>query len=728
MAARQQLTNVILLAALSATAGYLVFTRDAPTTRETDAREHNALRVLRRDALTELSFERDGVVFRLSRASEGPDAGPDARGWVLSWNGKTERADSFAVDRALSNLEHASHERTIKAEEVNRPQFGLEKPRLRIGLTMGALRTTFALGAPAPRPEGAVYADDNGVVRVVKRSAFEALDAAPEAFLSRNLVPYLSNDLQQLVIAHEGGEVTLEKLAGLSWKLASGELAGTRADRFVFDRILSAFPDLKADHFLPEDEARKAQQQGKPVTITMIPTDAASPRGVFSVGGPCPGHPDEVVVVRTAPTALFACSARGAVDALQRTAEQLADARVFSLRDDEIEEIALEHGDKKLDLARKDKAWKQRAPVEADVVADQARALVKALGTTRGDQLRRDPPEGFAVDAKVTIRGPRENEEARPPETVELGKPAPDGSVILRRQQDGAFLRLTREQARSFYPRSTALRSTRLIEQPIDRARTIRIWQNGEALQQFSRKSDGSWTLELPKGYAVDIGVVADIAENLLHLSADQWVADADDGSFGLAHPRFKAEVSVDEGGDAGVKSYTLLLGEVGAAGLHGRIEGVEGVFAVPRALEGTLSSLAVDLSVFLLPLEDTERLAFKRPEGTTTFPLKGGKLQPPTGTEVPPSRLEALQEALKDLRALRVVHLGPARKDEGLDKPALEITARMAEGEKIKERRLVIGASDVLQGASVFYARAAEVDATYAIPAARIRAVLGAL
>ncbi|MCS6900888.1 MAG: DUF4340 domain-containing protein [Myxococcales bacterium] len=726
MAARQHLTNAVLLAALSATAAYLVFTREAPTTKETEAREHSALRVFRRDAVTELSFERDGTAFRLTRAASNPDAGPDARGWTLSWNGKAERADSFAVDRALANLDYAAYERTIKAEEVNRAQFGLEPPRFRVTLTMGALRTTFALGGAAPRPEGAVYADDNGTVRVVKRSALEALDVAPEAFLSRNLVPYLSTELSRLTLHHESGEVTLEKLAGLSWKVTSGELAGVRADRFVFDRILTAFADLKADHFLTEEEARKAQHQGQTVVVTMIPADGR-PRGLFSVGGPCPGHPDEVVVIRTEPTIMAACSGRGAVDALQRTAEQLADVRVFSLRDDEIEEITMEQGDKKLDLARKDRAWKQRAPVEAEVAADQARALVKALGATRGDRLRREAPEGFAPAARVTVRGPRENEDTRPPETVELSRPGADGSVVVHRLQDGMFLTLTRDQARPFFPRSTALRSTKLIERSIDQARAIRIWQGGEVLQQLSRKSDGTWMLDLPRGYRVDVGVAADITENLLHLSAEQWVADEDDGSFGLAKPRFKAEVTIEEG-DAGAKTYTLLLGEVGPTGVYGRLEGVDGVFVVPRTLEGTLTSLAVDLSAFLLPLESTEWLKFKRPEGTTTFEVKRGKLQPPAGVEFLPSRLAALEEGLKDLRAQRVVHLGAARKEEGLDTPVLELVARILQDGKAREVKLRFGASDVLQGASIFYGRSEDVDATYAVPAARVRALLNVL
>jgi hypothetical protein len=723
MAARQHLTNVLLLGALSATALYLVFTREAPTTQEISARESSAVRVFRRDALTELIFEREGQTFRLMRGVGG-DAGGEPRPWVLRWSDRSEQADAFAVDRALNSLDHAAQERTIKPEEVNRGQFGLEKPRLRVTLVAGGLRTTLAVGGAAPRPEGAVYLDDNGAVRVVKASALEALDTAPEGFLSRNIAPYISSELRQMKIQHGGGEVTLERLVGLSWKLASGELAGARADRFLLERLVTSFPDLKADHFLPEAEAQKIHQENRPVLVTMVPSDEGKPRGLFAVGGPCPGHPDEVVVLRTEPTQLAACSGKGALDVLQRTAEQFADTRVFSLRDDEIEEVAMEQGDRKIDLARKGKDWKQRAPVEADVAADQARALVKALGTTRGDQLRREVPDGFSATAKVTIRGPRENEDARPAETVELGKPGEEGFVWLRRQQDGTFVRLNRDQARPFFPRTTALRSTRLIEHAIDQAREIRVWQGGEPLQQLRRRADGSWSLEQPKGYGVDVGVVADLAENLLHLSAEQWVADADDGSFGLARPRFRAEVVVNEG-DGGARTYDLTLGEVApGGGTYGRLAGSEGVFLVPRALETTLSSLAIDLAVFMLDLDALDELTFRLADRVVTLPVKNGQLLPPRGVDLPPSRLEKLKAALLDLRAQRVVHLGGARKEEGLEKPSLEISPRGAG----KPRKIVIGASDVAQNTSIYYARAEGVDATYAIPAARVRAMLDAL
>jgi len=731
MAARQQFTNIALVSAVGLVGAYLYFTQHAVTSSENDSergpRGHHVVKIYRPEALTELQIEREGQSFRLFRQAEAADAGAEGRPWKIEQDGKTDVADAFAVDKATGNLDHAYHERTIKPEEVNRAQFGLEKPRFKVTLVMGPLRSTFAIGGPAATPPGAVYVDDNGAVKVIKQSSLDFLDLPPESFRSRAVVPYLSPDLRQMRFAHGDVDFTLEKLAGLTWKLATSDQAGTRAERFNLERMLGTFADLKADHFLTEAAARQAQAGAPQVKVTLVHGDAGKAPGEFTVGGPCPDHPDEVVVIRSSPKPLYACSAKGSAEALRRTVEQMADSRPFSLRDDEMEEVTLEQGDKKLEIARKGNNWRQRLPVEADVAADQAKALVKALGTTRGELPRRAAPEGFEAVARVTVRGPRENEDARPAEVIEVGKPAKDGSTFIKRQQDGAFIRLDRDQARSFFPRTTALRSTRLIEHSIDQARKIRIHEGSALLQSLEKSTEGTWKLVAPKGYPVDIGVVSEIAENLLHLSADQWVADRDDGSFGLEKPRFKAELDLDAG-DAGARGYHLLLGEVSpSGGTYGRIEEIEGVFTVPRALEQTLSALAIDLAVFMVALEDGDRITFKRPEGSLTLVMKGGQYRAAEGPELPPSKLDNFKLALNELRAQSVVHLGDFRKEEG-SKPTLEISVKRAPGHNAREVKLIIGASDVLKGASVFYARAEGVDATYAIPAARVKALLALL
>ena len=80
------------------------------------------------------------------------------------------------------------------------------------------------------------------------------------------------------------------------------------------------------------------------------------------------------------------------------------------------------------------------------------------------------------------------------------------------------------------------------------------------------------------------------------------------------------------------------------------------------------------------------------------------------------------------DLRAETVVHLGAPRKSEGLDAPQLEIRGKRHAGTPEKELRIVIGAGDAVRGSNIFYARRDGVDVVYAIPAGRVRTLLGVL
>jgi hypothetical protein len=723
----QDVTTALLVAATALGGVYLYATRHATTTRQGEERSTNLIKLYRPDQLTEIGYEREGVRFTLRR--EATDAG-EGHIWKIQQGPSTELADSFGVDRALGTFEFLFPQRVVNESEVDRRGFGLDTPRLRVTLKMGDKQTTLTVGGPSPRPDNSVYVEVDGKVSVIKREGLATVDLPPDAFRTRTLVPYLSSDLKAMSFAAEGASYSLEKGVATTWKLASGPEAGTRVDRFLLDRLLSGFADLKAESFLDENAARQAQQGARTLTVRMTLADGKKPPGEFILGGACPGHPDEIVAIRVAPTPLAACAGKGALEALDRPAAYLVDRRPFSLRDDEIEEISISQGDRRLEIARKEHGWRQRAPVDADVAADSAKALVKALAGTRAEIIGHEPPAGFEVAGKVTLRATKENEETRPPEDLEIGKEAKDGTVPVRRVQDGTFLRLSHDEARAFLPRATAIRSTRLIEHPIDRIRRIAV-TGGEASQSLDRSADGQWTMLSPKGYPIDIGLCAELTEALMHLSAEQWVADKDDGTFGLAKPRLRVELTVS-GEEAGVITHELSLGDPGPLGVYGRLDHEEGVFVLPRALEQTLSTLAIDRSLFVVDAARIEQVSVtKSGEKPLVLAAQDDKLRVTQGPELTPALLDALREALGDLKAEGVVHLGPARKDEGLDHPSLDLVVTLARDEKKTADRVIklhIGASDAFRSSSIFYARRDGIDATFALPAARVRALLGQL
>ena len=715
---RQQIVSAVLVAAGIALGVYYAATSHVVTTRESEARKSSLVRVYRSDDLTEIAIERDGRKFRLHRKTPTPDAG-DERLWRVEEDGKDGLADQFAVDKALSALEYGFPVRRVEASEVNRAAFGLAAPRFRATLAMGKLHTTIALGGPAPKPEGTIYADVDGEVSVVKKDGLSAVDAPADGFRTRSVVPYLSTDLAALTITTDGKTSSITRGPGGSWVLSEGGTSRGRVDRFILDRALSSFADLKVDHFLP-DPAPSASE----VVIGMTPTDGAKPKGELALGGECPGHPEETIVIRKLPTALAACTNRGALEGLRLVPSQLADRRAFNVRDDEVEELTMEEGGKRLELARKGAAFHQRAPIDADVAADLVKALLKALTMTKAEEPPTDTPLD-KVRTKITIKPTGDAAAEKPVEVVEVGEPDKAGRVRVRRVQDGKSIVFGREDARAFQLRDAALRSTKIVDLPLEKVRRVTITRE-DGTHTLERSDAGMWTIAAPKGLPIDLGVANSITETCIHLTADRWVADHDDGSFGLAKPRLSFEVVVKDGD--GTKTHHVDLGDPTALGVYGRVAGQEGVFLVPRAVETQLLAWAIDLSATTVDPSDVTSITLTR-KGAPPITLVATKdgFKPESG-ELPAARLTALRDALHELRAEMVAHLGAGKKSEALDAPQIELRGKRPPGAPERELRIVIGAGDALRGSNVYFARRDGVDVVYAIPAGRVRTLLGLL
>lgn len=709
-----------LVVATAVAAGWVYLQRDAIGTSETAPRKHNLFVAFRADDVTEVNIERDGETYVLRRKSTAADAGDDRR-WTIDVGGKVTPAESWAADRAVAAMDVTIAQRTILPGEVNRAQFGLDKPRFRATVKMGKLTTSMAIGGPAPKPENSVYVEVDGRVSVVRKDSFSTIDLPADAMRTRTVVPFMSGVCREIEVAQSAATILLVKGPAATWQLGSD--AKLRADRVAVDKLLGSFADMKVDHFISEADAKSAAAGATVVTITMRPTDRAKQDGVFSVGGACPGHPDDVVLRRTSPDPVFACVGRGTMEGVLQEPASFVDARAFSLREDEVEEIILEEGTQVLELARKEKGWRERRPVEADVALDQARALVKVLTTARSEV----KPEIGALEnprAKVTLNPASDKDRSTPqPEVVQVFRADKDGRVPVRREQDGAVLYLSKEDGRAFVPRSTALRSTRIVDVPIEKLRKITLTRP-EGRHVLDRSEAGIWNVSDPKGLPADLGSVGRIADVLAHLTADQWVADDDDGSFGLAKPKLAFELVYREGDvDRSVK---VELGDVAKLGIYGHIVGQKGVFLAPKSTEEALSGWAIDLTQTAIDASEVREITLSPAKGkSVTLIATGDGFRFADGTELPTSRLVPIRDALRELRAEGVVHLGASKKEEGFDAPALEIKGKRADG---KNYRLTFGAGDAWRGASVHYARKDGVDVVYAVAVSRLKALIALL
>jgi len=88
----------------------------------------------------------------------------------------------------------------------------------------------------------------------------------------------------------------------------------------------------------------------------------------------------------------------------------------------------------------------------------------------------------------------------------------------------------------------------------------------------------------------------------------------------------------------------------------------------------------------------------------------------------------DKLEAALEGFYALAALHTGPPARDEGMDRPTLEIaTKTAADGGPPREIRISIGAQGRVDAQDVYFARAAGTDATFAVSRRSVTAILDA-
>ncbi len=700
MRLRAHATSIALVIAAAGAIAYAYVDRGSITESEKTARASNVFSAWRREDLTRIALDHDGTRIVLERTKD--DAGDPE--WQMRAP-LAEKANQEAVDKLASVLEFASVLRKVDPSAAGTTK--LDTPRVRGEVAMGAVTYRFALGGEAPTPEGAAYlrVDGLGTV-VVSRDVASALLEKSEAFRSRAIVPYLSIELSRLEVKSDAGTVTLTRVDDVSFLLASG----LRASRTKLDGVWSALAEMRSEAFLSDAEGDSRVETPR-VTVTMTPKDASRVPGVLRVGGACPGHDEDVVVVREAPTKLAACAPKGVVDGLTTRDDALVDTHLFAAHDDEVAELRIESLPPRpggaLELARKENAWRQRAPVERDLSgedAEAASALVTAIARSEGEAPRKsDAP--FDAKGRVTIHR-ADNDVV---EVLDVGGPDVSGGALVRRAFDGAWLHVDAAVARKLMPRGVALRGKELWSPRIEGAPVTAVETHCDGVDQRATHDGDRWTMRAPAGYAVDDATVLDVIDSVARARAEAWVADADDGRFGLGGDH-ACTLALEVTGDGGSRRAQIELGQEGEGGVYARTSDGPAVFVAPKALRDRARAWLVDLH------------GFAPPEVSSVTLERNGKRLTFAGDAGDEATDPVLQEA-NVLRADSVLHLGPALADEGFARPSLVATITGKTGSK----RVTFGRAGGARDAKTVTARVTGIDATFVVDRDRVKALFDA-
>jgi hypothetical protein len=704
---RSELGSVLLAGVAFASVFVVLATRHAPTTTERDARAKNLLPVWREDELRRIELRGKDAAFALERHGDG---------WTVT-TPEPEPADDAAVHKVVNALAFLTPVRRLEGADLR--SHGLEHPRATLALEMGGAHLVLSLGDDAPAPGGGAYvaldgAGSNRSGGVVPAEAVKLFTTRADDLRVKALVGLGERDVRELVLERPHGKLDLVHGAALGFRLDGHE----RANRDALAPVFGALTHLSATRFLTSTEAEGARGGAPLVRVTLRPSAKNEAAVVLELGGTCPGAPDETIAIERAPAQRAACVKADVLAPLSVEREALLDRFPFAARKDEVEAVTIDRDGRKLSFERRGTAFSLRAPSEAPVELEAGNRRLEALTRAEADVIEHPDVKALGLEpaaGKVTLRVITDDDKAAE-EVVELGKTAPDGTLYARRVEDGVVLALGREAARAFAVDSTLLRGTKVLDFALSALGELEL---SAPEHQLVRRAANGFSLVVPAGFSADGELTTDAVLALGSLTALRWVADSDDGSFGLATPTLTARVRVDTA-DAGSGERQVRVGRPTPGGYFAALDGTPGVFVIEHAVVERLDTLLIDRSPFMAETATLARVTLSTPKKQVVIERRGGALLAKSD-DVPEAATDQALEALAGLRAEAALHSGPARASEGFSVPALKIELDLNPGLGAR-RTFRIGTLDSYRGEAVRDARIDGTDATFALSEAKLR------
>ena len=726
---RAALVNLALVATAVGLLAAVVATTESITTSEREARKSNLLTRFSADELSRITIERDSGKLVLERVVGGDAGNGD---WRLVQPVR-EEPEAEVVQNLVGSLEFARVVRRIEPADVDRKAFGLATPRAVLSLTLPRMSYRLLLGGAAPAPSGSAYLElsGDGIARpgvvVIREELAEALDVSLDDLRGQLILPYPLATLRGLVLEGAGGTRKLHR-DGDRWRFdgMQGEL---RVDREAMQTLALQLSRAKADPFLDEPEARQAQQDADMVKVTAVPADTKRARAVVAFGGDCPRRPRAVVAIRREPNPVAACVPARVMSALRAPAGELTARTLFSMQVDEVERLEIDAGEWRLDLVRKGDGFLMRSPTEREIKLDIGNQRLETLLTLRGELI--PETEAAALDfespaGRVVLYATAGVGKKPRRESVEFIRAEKEPRVFVRRQTDGAVLALDPESARLLEADTTLLRDHQILTFSTRDVRSVEIERDGE-VQRLLRGPQGGLVLEAPKGFDVDAGLATALLDALASLSTQRWVADRDDGSFGLRRPAVRCRVTLASD-DAGTREHELRIGSPTRGGAYAQLAEDPAVFVLPKPKLETLETWLMDRSLCVADPTLLLRVELETPTARVELRRDGETFVQHTG-QVRLSAVEIQQvvDALGSMRAEAALHVGKPARTEGFDEPILTVRLTRAEGSQ-RPASWQVGAGDSWRGISVHYVRAEGIDATFVVARSKVRRILDLL
>jgi len=306
--------------------------------------------------------------------------------WAITYPVNTA-GDQTQIDRNLNAFLDAQKQRTIATELTDLKPYGLDTPRVEVGITYNDTgKVTLLVGKENPtgshvyvkaRENNAIYTSDKNLATEGQKKLFDLRD--------RSIVEFDRNQIQKMIIARNGGQsLEFDNMNG-DWRLKSPQV---KAQSSQVSSVLSGLSNGQAQTYFEETPQNLAKYglKNPRLTLSLFANDSTR-TAALQIGDPVDDSdsPDYYARDISRPT-VFSIS-NYLVSNLQKTPFEFQDKGLFDISSGQVTDVEITREDTTYALSKVDTAWQLTEPLQAPADPEQAEAIARALTNLRVDSL-----------------------------------------------------------------------------------------------------------------------------------------------------------------------------------------------------------------------------------------------------------------------------------------------------------------------------------------------------
>lgn len=310
--------------------------KPADETSKLSADTPPAILKLDQNSITKLELKKkdsDPVVLTKSGSSDWQITAP-----------KPLRADQSAVTAVVSTVSSLNSERVVEDKASNLQNFGLDQPVLEVDLTAKDKTQKLLLGTDTP-PGGAVYAMLSGDPRLftVSSSAKNSLDKSLNDLRDKRLLPVDADKISQIEVVRKNGDIEFGRNKD-DWQILKPKPMG--ADSAQVGDLIRDLTNAKMD-LSSADAKQEASQFAHATPVATANLIAESGTQQLQVRK----NKDTYYAKSSAVEGAYKVDS-GLGKALEKTADDFRDKKLFSFSYNDPNKIEIHNADKSYFLAR----------------------------------------------------------------------------------------------------------------------------------------------------------------------------------------------------------------------------------------------------------------------------------------------------------------------------------------------------------------------------------------